>query len=122
MRAKIIGSTVAGAALLLPLVANAQNVGQGLFGTFNLFNRLLNSVMALCVLVAVIAVFYGVIRYLFSKDNREAAHKGMIMAIYGIIAIAIMVSIWGIINILQSTFGINSRQQAVTPSGIYAPL
>ncbi len=103
----------------MPALALAQTT-QSASGIFNLIviaTRILNAMVALFVLIAVIVFFWGLIQYLVNVDEQK--HKGLQTMIWGIIAIFVMVSIWGLIRILQSTVGVDSNQQALTPQGIY---
>jgi hypothetical protein len=119
MRAKLIhiGATAATIAFSgLPMVVAAQNTAQGLLGTLALANRILNGLVGLFVLVAIIAFFYGLIRWLFSASS-ETKGEALAIMFYGVIAIFVMVSIWGIIRLLQNTFGV-TQNTSITPDGI----
>ena len=119
MRARITGiSALAAGSLLMPALALAQ-ASQNASGIFNLIviaTRILNAMMALFILVAVIVFFWGLISYLVNVDEQK--HKGLQTMIWGIIAIFVMVSIWGLIRILQQTIGVDSREQSLKPSSI----
>ena len=119
MRARITGiSSLAAASLLFPALALAQTTtSPGLFGILNLATRFLNAVLALFVLVAVVVFFWGLIKYLYSVDEKK--HEGLQTMIWGIIAIFVMVSIWGLVRILQQTIGISPTDTALTPAGVY---
>ena len=102
----------------MPALALAQ-ASQNASGIFNLIviaTRILNAMMALFILVAVIVFFWGLISYLVNVDEQK--HKGLQTMIWGIIAIFVMVSIWGLIRILQQTIGVDSREQSLKPSSI----
>jgi hypothetical protein len=76
----------------------------------------LNGLVGLAILVAILAFFWGLIRYLFSGGGEEKA-EGLKTMFYGVIAIFVMVSIWGIIKLLQATFGVG-QNTSITPDGI----
>ena len=117
MRARITGiSTFALLVLALPLLADAQQA-TGIFNLIQVVTRILNALVALFVLVAVVVFFWGLIKYLLNVGEEKA--KGLQTMIWGIIAIFVMVSIWGIIRILQQTIGVNSNtDQSFVPQGI----
>ena len=118
MRARITGiSALAAGSLLLPSLVLAQASSNGILNLLVLATRILNALVALFVLIAVVVFFWGLIQYLVNVG--EEKHKGLQTMIWGIIAIFVMVSIWGIIRILQSTIGVDSNQSALTPQGIY---
>ena len=55
-----------------------------------------------------IAVFiYGVVKFIFNADNEEERKKGKNFMIYGIISLFVIVSVWGLVNILINTFGLS---------------
>lgn len=115
-----ITSVVSGLSIaLLPLLAFAQNAAnpqQGLFGLVIFFNSFLNAVIVLLITAAIAAFFYFIVKFVLSAGSPEKRKEGMTGIMYSIIAIAIMVSIWGLIKFLQSTFGISNSSAAQAPS------
>ena len=110
---RIIGlSSVSALVLTLPMIASAAD----LLSTLVLVNRFLNGVIGVIITIAIIVFFWGLVRYL--TDVGEEKHKGLLIMFYGLIAIFVMVSIWGIIHLLQNTFGISGQNQAIIPQGI----
>lgn len=109
--------------LMLPLVADAggniaQSAQNGIFGLLTLAARVLNTLVGLFVLGAIVVFFWGLIQYLRKVDEEKS--KGLQTMIWGIVAIFVMVSIWGLIRIVQQTFGLDSAaaNQAILPAGI----
>ena len=86
--------------LAVPSLALAQ--GRGLEGTMGTVMQLLNGAIGLLVLLAIVGFFWGVIKYMFG-DGGTAKSEGLKFMMYGIITIFVMVSIWGIIKLLQDT-------------------
>ncbi len=105
MRARLL-TYASIASLLLPVVTFAQNI-QSLF---LLFSNLLNALIGMLITVAIVVFFWGLIRYLLHDGASEDAHKGVYQMIWGIVAIFVMVSIWGLIALLQRTFGVENNQ------------
>lgn len=58
--------------------------------------------------LAIIYFFWGLIKYIQSAGDPKAAGEGKSIMIYGVIAIAVMVSIYGLVAWLQVVFGINA--------------
>jgi hypothetical protein len=52
--------------------------------------------------------FWGLIKYLVEVGEQKS--EGLKIMFYGVIAIFVMVSLWGIIRVLQSTFGVQNNQ------------
>jgi hypothetical protein len=113
-----IGLTAATIAFVgAPMLAAGQTTAaQGLLGTLALFNRILNGLVGLAILVAILAFFWGLIQWMFSSGG-EAKSDGLKFMFYSVISIFVMVSIWGIIRLLQNTFGV-TQNTSITPDGI----
>ena len=73
-------------------------------------------VIPLLIGVAVAAFIYGIIQYFLNPDNEEKRKAGKSFMVWGIISLFIMVSFWGIVNILQGTFtsGVSSEVKMPT--------
>ena len=120
MRGKLIQLTSTAATIMFvavpSIVAAQQTAAQGLLGTLALANRILNGLVGLLILVAILAFFWGLIKYLFSGGGEDKS-EGLNLMFSGVIAIFVMVSIWGIIRLLQNTFGV-TQNTSITPDGI----
>ncbi|HEU0085427.1 MAG TPA: pilin [Candidatus Paceibacterota bacterium] len=64
------------------------------------------SVIPLIFSLAVLLFVWGVVQYVISGANEEQKDKGKNFMIWGIIALTVMVSVWGIVRIVGDTFGI----------------
>lgn len=113
MRARLIGTSVLGLAVVsLPALASAQS----LLNTLGFFNTLLNAAIGLLITLAIIAFFWGLVRYLFGAGS-EGKTEGLRIMLMGVITIFVMVSIWGLVRLLQSTFQVTSTTPVI-PQGI----
>jgi hypothetical protein len=99
---KILATVLSGFA---PLFAFAQyNPSQGVFGLLNLIKGLLSTALPIIISLAVVWFIWNVFRFIMSSDE-EGKKKAKVDMIWGIVGIFVMVSIWGLVAILQSTFG-----------------
>ncbi len=80
-----------------------------------LSDTLANSVIPLLVTVAVAAFIYGIIQYFLNPDNEEKRKAGKSFMIWGVVSLFVMVSFWGIVNILQGTFTQGVSQEVKMP-------
>ena len=56
-----------------------------------------------------VALFWGLLRFFFlNADDVEKKSKGNQFMIWGIVALAVMLSVWGLVGILGSTFGLGT--------------
>lgn len=54
--------------------------------------------------LATVAFIWGVIQYYLNPDNEEKRKKGKSFIIGGLIALFVMLSVWGLVGILTNTF------------------
>ena len=65
-----------------------------------------NSVIPLLITLAVASFIWGIIQYFLNADNEEKRKKGKAYILWGLIALFVMVSIWGLVGIFGETFGV----------------
>ena len=64
-------------------------------------------------------LFYlGSYFYVIASDE-EAKTAGRDKIIYGIIGLAVIIAVWGLVKILTNTFGLNNTQNIVYPTVPY---
>ena len=100
----------------LPIIASAQTAitaspQQGIIGLLVFANAALNDLMVVFITLAIVVFFWGLIKYIFQGGEDRA--NGLTTIFYAIIALFIMVSIWGIIHLLQSTFGVGNGSSEI---------
>ena len=105
--------------LALPLVSLAQGTGAlinqpGIGPIARLFQAFLNYASPILISVAVVWFLYGVIAYVITGDAEKKENAKSTM-IYGIIGIFVMVSVFGIVKLLQDTFGVGQQQTIPAP-------
>jgi hypothetical protein len=110
---RFITLSLAAGSVLLPAFASAQT----LLNTLALVNTFLNALIGLFITLAIVVFFWGLIRYLTNLKGGEGGKEGIQIMLWGVVAIFVMVSIWGIIRLLQSTFRVTSTDPII-PRGI----
>jgi hypothetical protein len=124
MRKSIVLVLSAVGTVALPMLASAQGIvsttpQQGIIGLIQFANTALNDVMVLFITLAIVVFFWGLVRYIMTNNaGGEGRAQALSIIFYSIIAIFIMVSIWGVIHLLQATFGVNNSNSAETPAQI----
>lgn len=107
------------ASFLIPSLAFAQEAGFGLKDILQIVYNLLNDIIPILIVLAVLFFFYGLAMFIFKAGDEEARKKGVSIMIYGIIGLFVIVSVWGLVAILQHTFNVNQDVQTVQgPSNI----
>ncbi|HYF29209.1 MAG TPA: pilin [Candidatus Paceibacterota bacterium] len=101
------------AGLLLPLFASAQSsiddnpLAKFLRAIIEFINDI---VVPLVFALAFVAFLWGIFQYfILGGADEEKRAEGRSFAIWGIIAFFVMVSIWGIVNLLVSSFSFDER-------------
>jgi len=79
-------------------------VGSGTTGIIGVLNTV---VIPIIFTLAFIVFIWGVVNYFFIHGGEESKREeGRIFILWGIIGMAVLFSMWGIVNILLSTLGI----------------
>ncbi len=103
---KKIGFIAPFLALALPAIASAQVAGNNLQSLIRFTGDILNMLIPIMIALALVAFFWGLVRYVWSGG--ESHDQGRNVMIAGLVALFVMVSVWGIIRLAQNTLGINS--------------
>jgi len=114
---------------LAPIAVLAQTTGlspaicgSGTVSTNNLtiqtiickMSDILGALLPLLIAIGVIYFVWGVVSYVIG-DDEEAKEKGRNRIIYGIIGLAVIIGMWGLVKILTNTFlGSTPNTQNIT--------
>ena len=72
------------------------------------FSGLLKLAIPIAYGLAVLFFFYGIAKYISQAGNEKAAKEGKSIMIYGVIAIFVISSVFGIIKFIGNTLGIDT--------------
>lgn len=97
--------------ILFPSTSFAQGFFGGINDMLKSFGGLLKLAIPIVVGLAVLFFFWGVALYVFRAGDEKQAKEGKSIMIYGVIALFVMFSIWGIIKFIGGNLGI------ATPAG-----
>ena len=101
---KILASVLVGAAPMIALAQLSTVPQAGIGGLFTLLGNFLGRAVPLIISLAVVWFLFQVFRYAVAGNEEDKA-KAKTQMIWGIVGIFVMVSVWGLVAILQSTFG-----------------
>lgn len=89
--------------------------GQGIGGVAGTILYIINSILVpVLFAISFIVFLYGIAKtYIFSHG--EEAAEGHKIILWGVIGFAAMVSIWGLVNVVASTFGLVGVGAPMTP-------
>lgn len=69
--------------------------------------------VALLIGLALLYFLWGIITYIKGGDNEKKHSEGRQMMIWGIIALFVMVSVWGLVSILTGTFQFDNSEPPI---------
>jgi len=93
-----------------PVFASAQL--EGVTGLTKSFGNLVDAALPILIGLALLGFFWGLVKFIFSAGDAEKAKEGKSIMIYGVIALAVMVSVWGIVNFIAGNLGIQQNASA----------
>ncbi len=105
--------------LLIPFSAEAAQSASTVQDVLTNIGNIIQAATPVVVALAVLGFFWGLMLYVFSVSDTEKRKKGLPMMIWGIVALFVIFSIFGIINILQGGLGVgqgNIQAPVLTPS------
>jgi len=82
----------------------------------NLLIGIIKQASILVVALALLFFFWGLAKFILQAGNEEKKNEGRQIMVWGIIALFIMISVWGIITVLENTFFRDSSGNTNIPS------
>lgn len=92
--------------LLTPAVVFAQGGFDNLIELAEDFKALLDTLTVIIIALALVFFLWGLALFILSAGDDEKREKGKKIMIWGAVAFAVMLGIWGIVNFLLEAFGI----------------
>ncbi|MDO8604184.1 MAG: pilin [bacterium] len=106
--------------MLLPSIAfAAPQLQGGVTSASNLvvfLKDLLNVATGLIFAAAVVFFLWNVFKFVMSAGDEEKRKEGLNGIVYGIIGIAVMASVWGLVGFLTGTAGFTGGTSIAPPS------
>lgn len=127
----LLATLAASALVLVPAIASAASIGIGITiggggggcsgticGIGSNILYIINSILVpLLFAVAFIVFLYGVASaYIFSRGDAGKVADGHRLILWGIIGFVVMVSLWGLVNVIANTFGLAGDIAPPTPT------
>ncbi len=100
-----------------PVMAFAQNLGN-LGSLVSQFGGIVTKVIPIIFAIALIYFFWGLVVFLRAAGDPKAKEAGQNQMIWGIIAIAVMLSVYGLVYWLQQNLGITNNGTINPPTVI----
>lgn len=97
-----------------PIAFDEQGVGvvgggsaDGIKGVLSVLKRIVTMIVPYIIALAILFFLWGVFKYFFLKGD-EGRASGRSFMLWGIIALVVMVSVWGLLAILLNVFGLSA--------------
>lgn len=118
-KGKILIASVTGLLAAFPVVLFAAETTNGLAALVGRVSALIQGVIPLIIGLAVLMFLWGVFLWFFVEKNKDSGREFMI---WGIIALFVMVSVWGLVRMLQSAVLQGDENRALpAPQAFPAP-
>ncbi|PJE64503.1 MAG: hypothetical protein COU90_01525 [Candidatus Ryanbacteria bacterium CG10_big_fil_rev_8_21_14_0_10_43_42] len=90
--------------LAVPGAVLAQFSGDDIFNVLDSFSILFNILISLAILGATFLFLWGIVRYIAAGGDENERTEARKFIVWGIILLAVMVAVWGFVNILLDFF------------------
>ena len=90
-----------------PSIAFAQNLG-GVNTLLDSISRLVDGALPVVVGLALLGFFWGLMKFIFAAGNEDSKADGKKIMIMGIIALFVMVAVWGLVGFIADNFGVQT--------------
>ena len=97
--------------LAVPVAASAQGLIKGV----NNIGDIISTLIPIAIALAILFFFWGLAKYILNQGDEEKKKEGRGIMIWGVIAIFIMVSIWGLVSVVGETLGIEIDETGFIP-------
>lgn len=96
-----------------PALASAQSLGN-IEGLLTSVGNLVDLALPIVVALALLAFFYGLAKLIWG--GAEAVAEGKTLMIWGVVALFVMVSVWGLVRFVGDAFGIEEGGSVTPPT------
>ncbi len=111
-KSRFVGS-VATLVLMFPLVAGAQDLN-GLVDIASAVSEIVGILIPIAFALILLFFFWGLAKYMFG--DAEDKEKGKNLMIWGVIALFVAASIWGLVAFLGEVFGVDPETDENSPT------
>ncbi len=103
------------AVFAVPFVASAQPAGENIEELLRAVLDILDMVILIILALALIFFLWGLAKFILNAGDAEAQSQGKKTIFWGLIALFVMVSVWGLVQFIGTTLGIESVEGPPDP-------
>ena len=85
-------------------------------GLVEAIGRMVTKTIPIVFGIIVIAFFWGLVKFIFAQGNEEAKGEGKKIMLWGLIALFIAASIWGLVTFARTSLGVGSETEIIVPT------
>ncbi len=85
------------------------------------FGVIVTTLIPILMGLAVLVFFWGLVKYIASASDEAAKESGKTLMIWGMIALFVMVALWGILGWVQSQLGLSGTVITTAPPAFITP-
>lgn len=89
-----------------PVVVFAQGELSNLNGLLRGIGNLVSTALPIVIAIALLAFFWGLVKFIFAGE--EGKKEGKSLMIWGLVALFVMVSVWGLVRFIGNALGITA--------------
>jgi small-conductance mechanosensitive channel len=98
-----------------PAFAFAQQLGN-VEQLIESIGRLVNIALPIVVGIALLAFFWGLVKFIFAQGNEEAKIEAKKIMLWGLVALFVMISVWGLVRFIGNALGVNQGETIIVPT------
>ena len=87
----------------------------------NSLESILGALIPLFITIALVIFLWGMVRFMSSADNETAKEAGRRLMIWGIVILFVMVSVWGLVGLLNRLTGVWQDVEVIAPQSPIDP-
>lgn len=107
---------LAAPALVLADDSTAAPIARTVDGALNWVIYIAGRALPLLILAALVLFLFGIVkRFFWAKDTVDKGEAGRYI-LWGVVALFVMVSVWGLVNVLRSSFNLDNSNVPIAPA------
>ncbi len=106
--------------LAAPVFAFAQSLG-AIRVLADSVGTLVSTLIPVVMGMAVLVFFWGLVKYIANASDEAAKESGKTLMIWGMIALFVMVALWGILGWFQTNLGLSGSISTTPPPDFIVP-
>lgn len=97
-----------------PAFAFAQSLSR-VETLLNSIGRLVDAALPIVVGLALLAFLWGLVKYIFAQGNEESKSEAKKVMLWGIIALFVMVAVWGLVQFIATSLDVQTGGELPVP-------